>query len=112
MAKATELQPHEIKMNDGSGIKICIDEVYNPESISILIGGEAAPENIVTTTISSAYYSQSAKDIFKLVKKAITQNSKKVKGFYVFPSAFARFKNGCRLSQEFEFNRDYDLKID
>ena len=93
------LNERKIKMTDGSGIKTAIDQLYNPNSIEVKLGGEAAPETLVTTVIRTTGETKESKELFKVVKKLVVNNGKKVgSNYYVFPKALRKLELGWRLT--------------
>ena len=102
----------EIEMTDGSGIKKVIDQNYNPDLIQILLGGEAASDTLVITTLRTTGETQYAKDLYKKFKKVITKKSARIKSFYLLPNSYEKLKQGWRLAQGISHNPMYDLKED
>lgn len=99
----------DIKMVDGSGNKISTDQNYNKNTVEILLGGHAAETTLVTTVVRTTGETQKSKDIFKMYKKLIVANSKRVKSFYVLKNAFDKLNNGWRLTQGINYSRKIDL---
>ncbi|MGV2873213.1 hypothetical protein [Colwellia sp. E150_009] len=109
--ESLSLNSREIKMKDGSGVKTIIDQNYNPDTIEILLGGEAAPKVIVATTLRTTGETKVAKELFKLYKKTITKLSKKVgTGNYVLPDALEKMRSGWRLASALDTHPSLDLK--
>lgn len=106
----TEIVTMPINMKTEKGVKLKVDQVFNPDSSEILLGGQVDEGLIVNTTLRTTGESAAAKKIFKNLKKIIVKNSTKIKSFYVLPSALEKFENGIRLAQGKDFHPDYDLK--
>lgn len=102
----------DIKMKDGPGIKRMASQNFNPDAIEILLGGEAAPRTIVTTTLRTTGETNQAKDTFKAFRKIVANASVKVGPNYrVLPSALKKLQDGWRLTPGIEYSSDLDLKI-
>ena len=109
--ESLSLNSRDIKMKDGSGVKTIIDQNYNPDTIEILLGGEAAPKVIVATTLRTTGETKVAKELFKLYKKTIVKLSKKVgTGNYVLPNALEKMRSGWRLASALDTHPSLDLK--
>lgn len=105
-----KLVVREVKMKDGSGSKLRIDQNYNKNTIEILLGGHADETTLVTTIIRTTAETKKSKDIFSVYKKIILKNSKKIKNFYLLKNACEKFNGGWRLTQNINYSRVIDLK--
>lgn len=110
-ANAT-LHSREIRMQDGTGVKIVIDELRNPDAIEILLGGEAGSATLVTTTLRTRGLTSSAKELFKTWKKFVLKNSVKVgANYYVMSGAYEKLSLGWRLTPGIGYSQDLDLRL-
>jgi hypothetical protein len=109
---STVISEREIKMKDGSGIKIAIDQNNNFDANQILLGGEAGPSTVVTTTLRTTGETEAAVDLFKVFKKNVVKNSKKIgANYYVMPGAMEKLKDGWRLTAGITYSKELNLSI-
>lgn len=106
----TAIVPRPINMKTESGVKMRVDQVLNPDSAEILLGGQVDQDLIVNTTLRTTGETAVAKRVFKNLKKLLLKQSTKVKSFYVMPSALEKLEKGVRLAQGIDSHPDYDLK--
>jgi len=107
---STILNERKIRMKDGSGFKTKIDQNYNLDAIEILLGGEAALETIVTTTIRTTGETKIAKDLFRKFKIKMVKKSTKVgANYYVLPNAMEKLRAGWRLTAGIGYSKKLDL---
>jgi len=107
----TSLLERQIKMNDGSGVKLKIDQNYNFDAIEILLGGAAGPTTLVTTTIRTTGETKVAKGLFKTFKNIVVKYSQKVgNNYYVMENAMKKLGNGWRLTAGIDYSSELDLQ--
>jgi hypothetical protein len=98
-------------MQDGSGIKISSDQLYNPHAIMIRLGGEIESERTLTAmSVNTTGETPEAKELFKAFKKVVLRNAKYIEGFYVLPHAMEKWEHGWRLTPSAQNPSALDLK--
>lgn len=108
----TEIVARPINMKSESGVKMRVDQIFNPDSAEILLGGQVDHDLIVNSTLRTTGETPVAKRAFKNLKKLLLKQSTKIKSFYVMPSALEKLETGVRLAQGKDSHPDYDLKKD
>lgn len=110
--KSTSLHIREVPQRLGE-MKFAVDQMKNPKSIEIKLGGIfQEKENVIVAgrvaTISEDYDSM---ELFKLLSTKIKKEFKKIGTFYVGKSAEQKLKEGWRLVTNEKLPREYDLTL-
>ena len=109
--RTTALVGRAIVMSDGSGTKTSLSQIFNPNAIEILLGGEAGPSTIVKTTLRTTGETPLAKDLFKKFKKAMVKGATRMQGHYfVMPNALRKLEAGWRLTPGIGYAEFMDIK--
>jgi hypothetical protein len=94
----TPIVSQKIVMEDGSGFKIMISGIFNPEGIQLLLGEEEpGTKCLVPSRFSTKAETNEARSLMKELKKQIVRSAIYVQGSYVFPGARAKHEQGWRL---------------
>ena len=100
-----------IDLIDGSGHKNRVDQDFNEDSICITLGGDIRNNTIIVTVFDTLGESSRAKEVFKIFKKTIMKNTKKVNRSRIMPSALEKLQNGWRLTQGETYSRELDVVL-
>ena len=65
----SEIVARPINMKTESGVKMRVDQVFNPNSAEILLGGEVGQNLVVNSTLRTTGETAVAKRVFKNLKK-------------------------------------------
>ena len=105
-----EIVTKNIKMADGSGIKIATDQLFNPDAVFLRLGGELpAMKVIIANSLSTTGETALAKDTFKRLKKLVVSRSVRVRESYVMPNALEKLRVGWRLTPCPAYSRSEDV---
>lgn len=107
---ATPIVTHHVKMADGSGVKLTLDQTLNPDSARIALGGDAGDQTLISGIVDTVGETERARAIHALFKKAITKVSTRISAHFVMPGAQQKLDQGWRLTAGKGFHRSLDLK--
>ena len=110
--KSTSLNIREVPQKTG-GMKFAVDQMNNPKSIELKLGGiYQGEENVIVagrvSTISEDFDSL---ELFKLLSTKIKKEFRKIGQFYVGKSAEEKLKEGWRLVTNVKSPKEYDLAL-
>jgi hypothetical protein len=100
----------QIKMADGSGFKLTLDQSSNPDAVRIALGGEAGDQTLISSIVDTQGDTDRARATHALFRKAVTKASKRVSSRFVMPGAMEKFEQGWRLTAGKGFHPGLDLK--
>lgn len=91
-------------------IRYAVDQLDNPDSITLTHGGLFAPETLISGQIATASDTPMAKAIQSAFSNAISKLFTRVNAFYVGPIAAEMLARGCRLTFAVQSPPKYDLR--
>lgn len=100
----------KIKMSDGSGFKLTLDQTSNPDAVRIALGGEAGDRTLISSVVDTQGDTERARATHALFKKAVGKISKRISSCYVMPGAMEKLEQGWRLTADKGFLPGLDLK--
>lgn len=100
-----------IAMSDGSGSKHIVDQVQNPDSVRLALGGNAGDRTLISSLLVTTGETKSAKKIYKLFAKVVKGAGRPIAGMYVLPNAMAKLQDGWRLTGGKTFAPELDLLL-
>jgi hypothetical protein len=108
--KSTSINIREVAQRTGE-MKFAIDQMNNPESIELKIGGiYMEKENVIVAgRIATISEDSDSLELFKFLSTKIKKEFKKIGTFYVGKSAKQKLKEGWRLVTNEKSPREYDL---
>lgn len=97
----------------GGNIKYAIDQMNNPKSIELKVGGIYLQKEkvIVAGRVATISNDSDSIELFKLLSTKIKKYFKKIDSFYVGPMAETKLKEGWRLVTNERASSDYDLTL-
>lgn len=106
------LNIREVVQREGT-TKFAIDQMNNPKSIELKIGGIYLHKEkvIVAGRVSTISEDNDSEKLFKLFSSKIKRYFRKIDTFYVGPMAELKLKEGWRLVTNEGSPRDYDLVL-
>ena len=107
---ATPVASRKIKMADGSGIKLTLDQSSNPDSIRIALGGEAGDQTLISGIVDTQGDTDRARTMHRLFRKAIVKEASRVADRFVMPGAMQKLDQGWRLTAGKGFHPGLDLQ--
>lgn len=110
--KSTQLNIREVPQRTGE-IKFAIDQMKNPKSIELKLGGifEEKENVIVGGRIATISEDSDSLELYKILSTKIKKEFKKIGAFYVGKSAEEKLKNGWRLVTNEKSPKEYDLAL-
>lgn len=97
-----------IRQSDGT-VKFSVDQLMNPDTVTLSAGGERAGDVILHGRIASASDSIKSQEMMKSFSSAFRKHFRKVKSYWVGPNAYARLEGGARLTAAVASPLEYDL---
>lgn len=93
--------------------KFAIDQMINPKSIELKVGGIYLAEEkvIIAGRVATISNGMDSNVLFKLFASKIKKSFRVIDSFYVGPLAEVRLKKGWRLVANTKLARDFDLKV-
>lgn len=104
----TEIQIRAVPQLAG-GTKFAVDQLVNPDSITITHGGVYSPGILISGRVATVSDTPTAKALQSAFSRAIAKSFIRVKAFWVGPGALELLKEGNRLTQSASSPREYDL---
>ncbi len=98
----------KINLYDG-GTNYAVDQSENHESIILKLGGIYKNEAVIRGSVGTIHNNTESLNLFDVFKKAITKDSKIIKGMYLGKEASEKFKEGHRLTADMRSPKEYDL---
>jgi hypothetical protein len=92
-----------------NGERICVDQLANPDSVTLRPGGVWTVDIVLEGTIGTASDSELSQALMKQFQVAINTTFRKVKGYYVGPKALALLEMGKRLTAAVQSPPEDDL---
>jgi type II secretory pathway component HofQ len=110
--KSTPLNIREVPQRTGE-MRIAVDQMNNPKSIELKIGGiyEEKENVIVAGRIATISEDSDSLELFKLLSTKIKNEFKKIGAFYVGKSAEEKLKKGWRLVTNEKLPKEFDLVL-
>lgn len=108
LPSSLRLNVRAVTQNAG-GVKYFVDQLKNPVSIIIRIGGEWNKQAIIPTTVDTLYNDTESLKIFNNFAQ-IVRRFKKIDSVAIGESALAKFKEGYRLTDDVRQLISDDLK--
>ncbi|MGZ5244619.1 MAG: hypothetical protein ACXWW0_11925 [Bacteroidia bacterium] len=104
------LNIREIQQRSG-GIKFAVDQLMNPKSISLKLGGiyKNSENVIVAGRVATASDDEVSLELYKIFSTNIKKQFKKIGAFYVGSSAEEKLKLGWRLVTNEKLSKEFDL---
>lgn len=100
----------EIQQRSGE-LKFAVDQMTNPKSIEIKLGGVYKDNVIVAGRIATISEDIESIELYRLFTSKIKKGSKKIGSFYVGKKAEEKLKMGWRLVTNEKLPKEYDLAI-
>lgn len=100
----------EVPQKSG-GIRYAIDQLENPDSIAIQLGGIFPPDILLGGRVGTASSTAFAKQIHRAYSSAVAKFFLQIRAFYVGPQAQELWRTGHRLTQSAQSPREYDLAV-
>lgn len=107
---STPVEFRAIRRVDGSE-RFIIDQLLNPDSVTFTSGGKWG-DAVLHGRVATASDSDTSKDLMKIFNRAIKKHFKKVRAYWVGPTAYAFLEAGGRLTAAAQSPADFDLAID
>lgn len=110
MQKGTVLNIRKVSQRIG-GEKYAVDQMLNPDSIEIKIGGiyKNVDKVVVAGRVATISDSKISNELYKLYTTMIKKEFKKIGTFYVGKNAEEKLKLGWRLVTNEKSPKEYDL---
>jgi hypothetical protein len=110
--KSTPLYIREVPQSKGE-MRIAVDQMSNPKSIELKIGGiyREKEKVIVAGRIATISEDSDSLELFKLLSTKIKKEFKKIGTFYVGEKAEEKLKMGWRLVTNEKSPKEYDLAL-
>lgn len=110
--KSTVLNIREVAQRKGE-IKFAVDQMKNPKSIELKLGGiYKEKENVIIAgRVATISEDSDSLELFKLLSTKIKKEFKKIGAFYVGKSAEEKLKIGWRLVTNEKSPKEYDLAL-
>lgn len=94
------------------GVLYAVDQLKNPETITIQLGGIHPPTGVlISGNISTISTSSQSIELFKNISKVIKHHFSKVSGYYLGKESDVMFNENIRLTFDFNSPMEYDFKI-
>lgn len=93
------------------GIRYAIDQLVNPDSITIQPGGIFLPEVLLHGRVATVSSTSFATQVQRAFSSAIAKFFQHIRAFYVGPQAHELWRSGYRLTQSAQSPREYDLAV-
>jgi hypothetical protein len=91
------------------GIRYAIDQLVNPDSVTLSHGGSPAPGILLAGRIGTCTGTEASGKLFRVYANAVAKAYVKIKAFWVGPEAREMLAVGCRLTQSADSPQQYDL---
>lgn len=109
----TNIVAREVPQRTG-GVKYAIDQMVNPKSIEIKVGGVYSnKENVIVAgRIATISTENDSNELYKLFTGKLKKSFTRIGSFYVGKFAETRLREGWRLVTNERSPKEYDLTID
>ena len=87
-----------------------IDQLLNPNTITLRPAGEYGSEAVLQGTIATASDSQVARDLLEEVRSAVLKAFTRIDDYYVGPIALRYLRDGRRLTLALQSPTEFDLR--
>ncbi|MEW6536851.1 MAG: hypothetical protein AB1454_14670 [Candidatus Auribacterota bacterium] len=91
------------------GKKFAIDQLENPKTVGLHLGGLIENHRLVAGQIGTATEDKTSLEIYKLLAKEIRKEFEKIKSYYVGKEASCLLDEGTRLTATKKSPQEYDL---
>jgi hypothetical protein len=108
LAGMDQISPRRIPQRGGDP-KYAVDQISNPDSIILNVGGMASQDCLVAGQVGTARTEQAAQELHALFEKAIKKQFVRIKSYYVAPLALQLLDSGARLTPTRNSPQAYDL---
>jgi hypothetical protein len=110
MKNLTNLKVEDVPQRKG-GTKYDVNQIYNPDSIEIKLGGifQHKENVIVAGRVSTISISDVSNELYKIFSSKIKSNFKKIGAFYVGKNAEEKMQQGWRLVTNEKMPKEFDL---
>jgi hypothetical protein len=92
------------------GIRYAVDQLINPESMTINHGGRPEPGILLAGRVATCTGTEASAALFRAYANAIARTFTRVNGFWLGPEARELLADGCRLTQSADSPPEYDFK--
>lgn len=89
--------------------RVCVDQLANPNSVTIAFGGLLDTDTLLSGRIATASNSPVSQSIIKLFHATIKRSFVKVQAFYVGPESLSILRRGGRLTIGKHSPAEFDL---
>jgi hypothetical protein len=93
------------------GVRYAVDQLANPDSITVQAGGIFPPDVLLHGRVASASSSSFSTQIYRAFTSAITKHFRHIRAFYVGAHAHELWERGYRLTPSAQSPKEYDLAI-
>jgi hypothetical protein len=93
------------------GLLYAVDQLTNPDSISISFGGFWSPIVLLSGRIGTASDSSESTKLHRAFANAIAAHFSKIKAYWVGPEAERHLRGGCRLTNGANSPTEFDLSL-
>ena len=104
-----KIHVREVPQKSG-GIRFAIDQLINPDTISLSPGGRFGNDVILYGRIDTVSESPTSKDLFRFVGRALKKAFVRRQEYLVGPEALEAWKAGTRLTIGVASPREFDLQ--
>jgi len=112
LKEATSLNIREVPQSAG-GKKFAVDQMNNPKSIELKLGGiyQDKENVIVAGRVATISDDSDSSELYKLFSNKIKKTFRKIDAFYVGQIAEKKLKEGWRLVTNEKSPKEYDLSF-
>lgn len=101
------------RIEQRSGVAVyAIDQAYNPESITLRVGGVFGDKAVIAGQCGTASEHEWSVAMFGKLKRAMAKQCRNVKGIFVGPEAQRLGRSGYRLTGSIGRSTEYDLVLE
>lgn len=104
------VQTRSSRQKDGSDHYVINDQLLNPRSVYLLVGGQFGSNILLPGQISNISEHEDSISLFATIKKAAKRTLVRVKSFHLGREALALMRNGFRLTGSAASGAEYDLR--
>lgn len=99
------------RIGAGSGARICIDQLLNPDTVTFTPGGRFDEETVLSGRVATVSSSTEAVELMKRFRSAVRKHFRKVGAFSVGPEAYKLLLDGKRLCASVKASSTIDLRL-
>ena len=107
-AQGTPIHVRSVQQKAG-GTKYAVDQLINPNSITITHGGLYSPTVLIAGRVATASNSAFAVSLQSAFSRAIAKSYTRIQSYWVGPDALAHMQRGGRLTFSVSAPPEYDL---